>query len=167
MARALTDRQIKFCEAFLESKGNQSEAARKAGYSLPAQSGMKNMQDPRVRQMIRDLALPKILELDNLANDMAKTMLLDPEAPAASKVQLIKAIWSQANTLLSQEEQELNEGKPLSERSKQELQEFVKAGIEKVAALRGADNARVINEIEEEPKALVMDLPPFPKSCDN
>ena len=157
---SLTERQKAFCIAYATGPavGNATQSAIAAGYA-PQTAHKKSfelLQRAQVHQMLRDLHVQNITACRTIATKVALECLLDKEFPPGPKVQLIKTVLTEANTKESQDNQALTQDKPLTERSRAELEAFVKAGVTKVAELRSRgipeENQRLI-----EGRALSMD----------
>lgn len=135
------------------TQGDARASAIAAGYatSSASSSSSKLLKHPAVRQMIRDYIGENLTVCATVASQVGMDMMRDEDTPPAVRAQLVKTFVTAFRQEV-QDNQEVSKDTPLNERSRQELEAFVKAGVEKVADLRGGagreKNLRVINHLE-------------------
>ena len=98
--RHLTEKQTRFVEYYVSERKTQTEAARLAGYPVPRQSAWRLLQTPRILEAIHQ-ERQKVYETDlaNLAVGALKQILIDEDAPAATRVSATRTTLELAGDL--------------------------------------------------------------------
>lgn len=95
-----TDMQLAFIDHLVTGNLNPTEAARQAGYAQPKQAAYRLTRAPHIQAAIRQ-ARQTIYsgELTNMAIGTLKTVMVDPDAPASSRVSAARTVFELAGDL--------------------------------------------------------------------
>lgn len=138
----LTDKQKKFVRAVVRNGGQQTAAAREAGYNDAGARAWELMQKPHVLAAIRAERQRYIDgDLANIAAGTMRDLLVDDSTPAATRFQAAKWCLEQAGHSSADGVKKLiDEGKSLDSMEISELEAFIRAGAEAISTL--ADKER-------------------------
>lgn len=79
----LSDKEIKFCHAYVAHEANLTAAARAIGYANPGVSGDKLLKKPAVRKYIGNLLAEQLKQYDltseRIIDALATSLFLDPD----------------------------------------------------------------------------------------
>lgn len=138
----LTDQELLFCEAYVGNGGDAKAACAAAGYADPAASAKLILADPRVREVIE---LKRDTEIKTTGATRAwqviEQLMTDPASPAQVRFQAAKWTLEASGHGLSAVAASLQlglkkSGKPLSEMSVSELEEFINRGRQTFDTMR-------------------------------
>ena len=89
----LTEKQTRFVDYYVSERKTQTEAARLAGYPVPRQSAWRLLQSPRILEAIHQ-ERQKVYQTDlaNLAVGALKQILIDQDAPPATRVSAARTV---------------------------------------------------------------------------
>lgn len=93
MTATLTDRQGQFVRCLVQEGCNPTEAARRAGFSNPRNSGYYLIRLPHITAAVRQ-ERSRLFdgELANVAAETLRQVMTDPEAPAAARVSAARTV---------------------------------------------------------------------------
>lgn len=146
IAGALTDKQALFVRAMVRNGGNQTEAAREAGYGDPGARAWELMRLPHVLAALRAETERQVLAGSAKGVGWMVRALDDPKLPGAVRFQCARWLAEAGGHGLAAQRAALGlpgDEKPLSDMSLAELDAFIAAG-KAAAAQLATDRARTI-----------------------
>ena len=140
MTTEILDQQRAFAEAYVLGCGNATKAAIDAGYSAASarQTASRLLHTPHVQEAIRRAQTHALKgRLASKAQGVLEKILDDDSAPAGVRVDAAKTVLDRAALpAVRVPEGEQDIGKPLSELSLNELDDFIRRGYLKLDVLK-------------------------------
>ena len=119
--RSITGQQKEFVHYHVAERHNPTKAARLAGYAYPKQAAYQLTRNPAILPLMREARQTLYQgELVNLAVCTLRKIMLDPDAPASTKVSAARTALELAGDLGKNADTHLS-GKNLAEMTPEEL----------------------------------------------
>tara|TARA_B100000953_G_scaffold168442_2_gene138761 strand:- start:59 stop:502 length:444 start_codon:yes stop_codon:yes gene_type:complete len=133
-AKQLSDQAAAFIDAIINGK-NQTQAARTAGYSHPAQAGYTLMKSPGIVAKIQQ-ERQKIFHTDlcGVATATLREILEDKECAPAARIGAVRTVYEVCN-MIGKHSVKDNDNRALAEMSPQQLAGLINTLEVKAAAI--------------------------------
>lgn len=145
-SKGLTDKQRAFVNAMMRNGGNQTAAAKAAGYADPASSGWHLCQIPAIQTALHQLRQRHISNLATAGLDLLRQVIRgETEASMPVRVDASKFIINLAgHTVPKEDTNHKKDAKSLATMTVSEMEAIVRQGEDRLARMKLVD-AKVID----------------------